>query len=226
MLWGVLITVDSLFEFILLSLGLANRINLEKEARQKAEKLALENQHRAEKFKEELEARKRAIELEESRDRLSIIGQSTASIVHDLKNPIATIRAYTELSMGDEISETDRKEYLEMVLREIERLGDMAFEILDFTKTKINLSLTETNLNDFLEDIYKFLKLDFDYAGIDFKVKADDGLGSEIFRKSISKVSDIYEVNIADIMASYPLGHYFVRWSVEGQTDKAMLLGR
>ncbi len=208
--------IGSIFEFILLSLGLANRINLEKEARQKAEKLALENQHRAEKFKEELEARKRAIELEESRDRLSIIGQSTASIVHDLKNPIATIRAYTELSMGDEISETDRKEYLEMVLREIERLGDMAFEILDFTKTKINLSLTETNLNDFLEDIYKFLKLDFDYAGIDFKVKAEDTIILNIDRERIRRVLINLANNAREAMAERTNSQFSIQCFKDG----------
>ncbi len=62
--------------------------------------------------------------------------------------------------------------------------------------------------------------------GLSGTVMVYDGLGSEIFRKSISKVSDHYEINIADIMALYPLGHYFVRWSVEGQTDKSMLLGK
>ncbi len=116
------------------------------------------------------------IELEkfaESRKRLSAIGEMASGIVHDIKNPMATIKSFAELACSEDISEEQRKEYLDLVVREIDRLSDLTYEILDFSKGRIHLDLSPVRLEDFQKEIYHFLKFDFDQFQITFQIESN-----------------------------------------------------
>ncbi len=104
--------------------------------------------------------------LAESRKKLSVVGQVAAGIVHDIKNPMATIRALAELTNTDLITKEKREANLNMIVREMDRLNDLAYEILDFSKGQLTLDLTEVNLREFIDEIAKFLKINFDYLKI------------------------------------------------------------
>ena len=145
-------------------------------------------------LKHELKAKETAIELAESRKRLSIVGQTAMGIVHDLKNPISTIRAYAELANTDKITRYKRQEYLELIIREIERLNNLAFEILDFSKSKIILELSEVNIKELLQEIYNFIQIDFDYSNISLSIDADTDLVASIDKERIRRVI----INIAN----------------------------
>ncbi|MCB1193105.1 MAG: AAA family ATPase [Leptospiraceae bacterium] len=110
--------------------------------------------------------RKEIESLAESRKKLSLIGQMAAGIVHDIKNPIASIKALTEMANTEEIGRETRIGNLKLIGREADRLNDMAYEILDFSKGELSLELCEVNLREFLDGICKFLKIDFEYVGI------------------------------------------------------------
>jgi signal transduction histidine kinase len=111
--------------------------------------------------------------LAESRKRLSMIGEMASGIVHDIKNPMATIKAFAEMVNDPDLDSESRVEYTNLILREIERLSDMTFEILDFSKGKLNLNLEFYNGHEFLNEIYNFLKLDFEYANIKLLIECN-----------------------------------------------------
>lgn len=108
--------------------------------------------------------------LAESRKRLSTVGEMASGIVHDIKNPMTAIKAFADLAADSSVSEQDRKEYLAYIRREIDRLNDMAFEILDFSKGKITLNMESHNVKEFMNELYEFLRYDFKYLGIPFKL--------------------------------------------------------
>lgn len=107
--------------------------------------------------------------LNESEKNLNLIGKMAISVVHDLKNPISTIQTLVEMANTDQITKEERITNLNLVYREILRLSDMAYEILDFVKGKIVIDRSEVNLADFIDEVYKFLEIDFKYAGVLFQ---------------------------------------------------------
>ncbi|HMV41674.1 MAG TPA: sensor histidine kinase [Leptospiraceae bacterium] len=179
------------FEVILLSLGLADRIN---ELKKKNEIIQIENQKELEKLNNELEkkvlvrteqlnemldqlgkmyvdseAKRKEIEaLAESRKKLSFVGTMAAGIVHDIKNPMATIKALAEMSNSETITPKKREKNLNIIIREMDRLNDLAYEILDFSKDELHLNLEDVNIKDFILEIEQFLSIDFKYSGIDY----------------------------------------------------------
>lgn len=172
-------------------------------------------------LKHELQAKETAIELAESRKRLSIVGQTAMGIVHDLKNPISTIKAYAELANSISISREQRKEYLEMILREIERLNNLAYEILDFSKSKINLQYTETNIKELLNNTYNFIKIDFEYANIQLNIDVDSNLIAQIDNERIRRVLINIANNAREAMQGLERSYFF---SIRAFKENEMLV--
>lgn len=71
-------------------------------------------------------------------DRLAAIGQIAAGIAHEIKNPLVGIRGAAQLMKAELRPETDRSraEYLDVILKEADRLNRVLEGILDFTRAK------------------------------------------------------------------------------------------
>lgn len=104
--------------------------------------------------------------LAESRKKLSMVGQMVAGIVHDIKNPMGTIKFLAEMLNSEEMQEEERQENLHLIIKEMDRLSDLTYEILDFSKGHMNLNLSGLNLKSFIQEIIKFLEMDFEYLGV------------------------------------------------------------
>ncbi|MBK8398981.1 MAG: hypothetical protein IPL26_27490 [Leptospiraceae bacterium] len=120
--------------------------------------------------KKRVELQKIEIEkLAESRKRLSLVGQMVAGIVHDIKNPISTIKALTEQLNSDSLSISMKDLFTNLVLKEMDTLNDLVYEILDFSKGKLNLELRKVNISEFLNGILEFMKTDLEYTSVESK---------------------------------------------------------
>lgn len=104
--------------------------------------------------------------LAESREKLSMVGQMAAGIVHDIKNPMATIKYIAEMLSSGDVTEESRMENLFLIVREMDRLSDLTYEILDFSKGHLNLNLNEVNLKSFISEVQNFLQMDFEHLGV------------------------------------------------------------
>lgn len=126
--------------------------------------------------------------LSESRKRLSIIGQMASGIVHDIKNPMSTIKSFAELVRGGNLSNIEKEEYLSYISREIDRLSDMTYEILDFSKGNIQLFIQNESISKILNEVYEFLKIDFDHSQISLQLEIQEDFILDFDRDRIRRV--------------------------------------
>jgi signal transduction histidine kinase len=90
-------------------------------------------------------------------ERLASIGQMAANIVHDIKNPIASIKGFAECFTSPEFGDNERREFANIIIEESNRLLDMTSEVLQFSRGEITIHPKSVNLDKFLDDVYKYL---------------------------------------------------------------------
>ena len=105
---------------------------------------------------------------DDTKNKIALIGKMSVAVVHDLKNPMSTIQTLVEMANTDQITKEERIRNLNLIHREISRLSDMAYEILDFVKGDLILHPENLILEEFISEVYHFLEIDFEYANVDF----------------------------------------------------------
>lgn len=93
-------------------------------------------------------------ELEETSrqsERMFNLGTLALRMAHEIKNPLGGIRGSAQL-LGDQLKNPEYREYLDIVVKEVDRINRMVEHMLDFARSQ-RLALTETNIHEILEDI-------------------------------------------------------------------------
>jgi two-component system sensor histidine kinase PilS (NtrC family) len=73
-------------------------------------------------------------------ERLEAVAELSASLAHEIKNPLASIRSATEQLAGDGIDVEDRRVLSGLVTRESDRLSRLLTEFIDFARVKLRAS--------------------------------------------------------------------------------------
>ena len=85
-------------------------------------------------------------------ERLSLLGTTISSIMHDMNNPITCIRGACEVMRATIHDELTNK--MAGLIREaVEKMEAMTNELLDFTRGKTQLNLQPINIRDFLHHL-------------------------------------------------------------------------
>ena len=85
-------------------------------------------------------------------DSLSAIGELAASIAHEIRNPMTTLKGFTQLLKLS--ASTDSLRYISVIEDEIERMGSILNEMLDLSKPTNNKSAVfslEVLINDMIQ---------------------------------------------------------------------------
>lgn len=98
-------------------------------------------------------------------ERLAAIGKMASTIVHDIKNPMTTIKAYAQV-LRKKIGESEAIQLVNEVINQIDRLANMAQEILDFSRGITSINPTKVKLSDLLNGVLAFLEKDFERNNI------------------------------------------------------------
>jgi len=98
-------------------------------------------------------------------ERLAVIGRMASAIIHDIKNPMTTIKAYAQI-LRKKVGEGEAIKLVDEVIHQVDRLVNMAQEILDFSRGVSSLSFTKVKLSDFLNGTIAFLARDFERNNI------------------------------------------------------------
>jgi signal transduction histidine kinase/CRP-like cAMP-binding protein len=93
-------------------------------------------------------------------ERLLAVGRMASTIIHDLKNPINSIKAYTH-ALQHSTGSAESIEMVQQVSEQADRLINMVQEILDFTKGITRIEKTEINLGDILMALFKFISVEY-----------------------------------------------------------------
>jgi len=83
-------------------------------------------------------------------ERLSTMGKFSSMILHDIRNPIAVIKGYTDLLLSGSMLDGKPREYIQKMRYEIERLNNLANEFLDYSRGEVRLDMAVVSLKDFL----------------------------------------------------------------------------
>ncbi len=81
---------------------------------------------------------KRLEDLHRRADRLQAVAELAASLAHELKNPLASIRSATEQLTGGRVGSEDRNTLKTLVLAESDRLSRLLSEFIEFSRVEVN----------------------------------------------------------------------------------------
>ncbi|MEK7269506.1 MAG: ATP-binding protein, partial [Planctomycetota bacterium] len=100
---------------------------------------------------------KRMLEAVQAAERLSAVSELGASLAHEIRNPLASIRgSVQELKGRPGVSESD-VQLMGIVLRESDRLDRIIKKFLEFARTK-RAAMVDVNLRELLEDVALILE--------------------------------------------------------------------
>ncbi|MCI0474556.1 MAG: ATP-binding protein, partial [Ignavibacteria bacterium] len=99
-------------------------------------------------------------------EKLAALGEMSAIVTHEIRNPLSTIRGSAELISDTITQDHPGRKYLAFVLQEVDRLNRIVTDILAFSRTP-QLILVKTQINEIIEQLILFLEAsDFVKFGI------------------------------------------------------------
>lgn len=116
-----------------------------KQAREKAEKNAAERQKAYDELQKTFEQLLQA-------EKLSSLGELSAGIVHEVRNPLAAIKGAVEILEDELAKDSPRREFANLAKKEVERLDKLVGEFLRFARPA-TLSVQLNDLNKIVESV-------------------------------------------------------------------------
>ena len=127
------------------------------------------------------------------KERLSMVGRLASSILHDIRNPMSTIKGYAQLIQTIKNQDEKVGKYADVIVSEVERLSNMAQELLTFAKGEVSLNQELVDLTWFLDDFFYFVGPEFEGSGMkvvkDFKFTGQLKLDKMKFHRALQNIA-------------------------------------
>lgn len=108
-------------------------------------------------------------------EKLSSLGELSAGIVHEVRNPLASIKGAIEI-LGDELdAESPRREFAELAVREIERLDKLVGEFLNFARPA-KLAIELSDINGVVESVATLIENQAFSQGVSIEKRLNENL--------------------------------------------------
>jgi len=120
-------------------------------------------------------------------DRLATIGNMMSTIVHDLRTPINNIYGFVDL-MEEEDSGEERKEYADIINKQIKNLNNMTKDILQFAKGETTILPVKYPTDKIVSDFVRLYNADMVKKGFNFKHSCNAPFMIYIDPEKISRV--------------------------------------
>lgn len=98
---------------------------------------------------------------------------------HEFKTPIVSIRGFAQMLKYGDLTESERNEYLDIVIAESTRLSGLATNVLNLTKVENQTILTEQawfNVSEQIRDVVVLLQQKWEEKQLDVIIDGDDVL--------------------------------------------------
>jgi two-component system sensor histidine kinase HydH len=90
-------------------------------------------------------------------ERLSLMGQMTASIAHEIKNPLGSIKGAAQILKADNLSADEKREFADIIEKETDRLNHVVTDFLSYARpTPTNL--IDVDISEILNSAHKQLR--------------------------------------------------------------------
>ena len=147
---------------IALAVAKARSLNAEREQRKLADELRMQEQA----------TRARLIQHE----KLTAIGRLTASVAHELNNPLQAIQnALYLVSLEDSLSDQARED-LRVALNEGDRMAELVGRLRDTYRPRLGQRFEQVQLNEVVEDVHKLIETHMRHGGVVFHFEPDPHL--------------------------------------------------
>ncbi|MCY3765918.1 MAG: ATP-binding protein [Gemmatimonadetes bacterium] len=109
-------------------------------------------------------------------ERLSALGLLSASIAHEVKNPLSSMKAIATVLREDLENDPDKAGDLTVVLNEIDRLGRVVDRLLKFAQPKQCDTFEPVDIKSVLDDVVLILSHEAERRGVEIRADVAGGL--------------------------------------------------
>jgi signal transduction histidine kinase len=144
------------------------------------------------------------------RERLALVGQMAASISHNLKNPLGSMKTILQVQLENpELPETIRGE-TKMVLEEIGRLSTKLNQLLQFSRPTVRggSAIGSCDAGMAVEEVAGVLSHEAERRGVRMKIKVSRG--SAMVAASSEAVNDIVSNLLVNALEATPCGGHVI----------------
>ncbi len=92
-------------------------------------------------------------------ERLSAVGRMASAIIHDIKNPMGTLRMYAQV-IKKKTDNAEAGQLADEMIRQVDRFVNMTQEILDFSRGVSEIHLEEVEIGEMMESVVQFIEKD------------------------------------------------------------------
>ncbi len=109
-------------------------------------------------IRNDITERKKTEDMLHRQDKLAAVGQLAAGVAHEIRNPLTSIKGYTEFLQLDETNE-QRNELFDIILDEIERVNLIVEEFMLLAKPKV-VKLEDKNIIPIIKNTISLLEFE------------------------------------------------------------------
>jgi len=149
--------------------------------------------------------------------RLVALGKLSAGIAHEIRNPLSSIRGLAQFVYNSFSKIDERKEDLNTIIQEVDRLNKLVVQVLDFAKLK-KPNLTFFSLNDLIKKITELFKLEIRNKQIKFNLELSPDISQ--IQADEDQVRQILMNVIINAIQAIPK-----KGEIKIKTEKALLRG-
>ncbi|MFA6541525.1 MAG: ATP-binding protein [Bacteroidota bacterium] len=103
-------------------------------------------------------------------ERLSAVGRMASTIIHDIKNPMGTLRVYAQV-MKKKSGNEEAVKLADEMIHQVDRFVNMAQEILDFSRGVSSTNMEEVDFGPVMEGVLMFIEKDLTKANVKLEQK-------------------------------------------------------
>ena len=112
-------------------------------------------------------------------ERLEAVAELSASLAHEIKNPLASIRSAVEQLTGEGIDPEDKEVLERLVVRESDRLSRLLAEFIDFARVRVQ-EAEAVRLREVVGNAVEMVRAHPDSSGRTLRLHLPDGPGPAV----------------------------------------------
>ncbi len=182
--------------------------DLETRQRKRYEEAASELEEAYNKLQNSFEQVRRA-------DRLSALGELSAGMAHEIRNPLGSIKGGIEIIEGEIDRNSKKYEFVQIIKKEINRLDSIISEFLTYARPKIPHK-SKHDMNDIIGSVVRLVEKEAKRQGVKIVVELAEEL-PEIMMDGEQIKQAILNVVLNGIQAIGNEGTLFLRSSLKGE---------
>ncbi len=173
--WSIYNYVE-IFLFLLIGGMTGVLIEMERSQRQRYQNALVRLDESHQKLKTQTEVLFQTEEQLRRADRLSALGELSAGMAHEIRNPLGSIKGAAEILKDDYGPDAPHHEFIDILLKETDRLNKIVQEFLGFARPKPP-ELREEDINELLESVLALTAQPARKAGISVEKRLDHTIG-------------------------------------------------